>query len=95
MKDRLLPWREDLSSIRGIYATMLRFTANLGFPRRPGETPYEYLPTLSQNWPESREQLSYITETYIRVRYGGVSPSSEQLERTKQAWLAVKARGSP
>ncbi|MFQ6000069.1 MAG: DUF4129 domain-containing protein [Anaerolineae bacterium] len=92
LKDRLRPWREDLSSIRGIYATMLRFAANLGFPRRPGETPYEYLPTLSQTWPESREQLSYITESYIRVRYGGVSPSREEVERTKQAWLAVKSR---
>jgi len=93
LKDRLRPWREDLSSIRGIYATMLRFAANLGFPRRAGETPYEYLPTLSQTWPESREQLSYITESYIQVRYGGVSPSLEELERTKQAWLAVKSRG--
>ncbi|HAL61181.1 MAG TPA: hypothetical protein DCP08_02080 [Chloroflexi bacterium] len=92
LKDRLRPWREDLSSIRGIYATMLRFAANLGFPRRPGETPYEYLPTLSQAWSESQEQLSYLTETYIRVRYGGVSPSLEELERAKQAWLAVKSR---
>ena len=31
------------SSIRDIYATMLRFAANLGYPRRVGETPYEYL----------------------------------------------------
>lgn len=92
LKDRLRPWREDLSSIRGIYTTMLRFAANLGFPRRPGETPYEYLPTLTQTWPESREQLSYITESYIRVRYGGVSPPQEELERAKQAWLAAKSR---
>jgi len=35
-----------LSSIRDIYATMLRFAANLGYPRRVGGTPYEYLPTL-------------------------------------------------
>jgi len=92
LKDRLRPWREELSSIRGIYATMLRFAANLGFPRRPGETPYEYLLTLSQNWPESQKQLSYMTESYIRVRYGGVSPSPEELERMKQAWLAMKSR---
>ena len=35
-----------LFPIRGIYATMLRFALNLGFPRRPGETPCEYLLTL-------------------------------------------------
>lgn len=92
LKDRLRPWREDLSSIRRIYATMLRFAANLGLPRRAGETPYEYLPTLRQTWPESQEQLSYITESYIRVRYGEVSLSLEELERVKQAWLAVKSR---
>ncbi|MFQ5886079.1 MAG: hypothetical protein ACE5II_02465 [Anaerolineae bacterium] len=47
---------------------------------------------MSQTWPGSREQLFYITESYIRVRYGGPLPSVEELERTKQAWLAVKSR---
>jgi len=35
-----------LASISGIYATVLRFALNLGFPRRVGETPCEYLLTL-------------------------------------------------
>lgn len=78
-------WRAA-ASIRRIYRLMCQSAASSGFPRLETETPYEYLPTLAQVWPEHASEARLITEAFIRVRYGEFPETKEELESIRQAW---------
>jgi hypothetical protein len=77
-------------TIRRIYAYMGALAAERGYPRPAHETPYEYLPTLEQAFPSSREEVARITEAYIAVHYGEVSEREEDLTAVQAAWEHVR-----
>jgi hypothetical protein len=81
-----------LASIRQIYASLVRLAAASGLPRRSAETPYEYLATLRQAFPESEEDLQLITEAYVRVHYGQRAFHRAYVQKVREAWLAIHAR---
>ena len=82
------------ASIRGIYASLLRLGAAMGYPRPAGTTPYEYVSTLRQALPGREGEVSAITEAYVRVRYGEVPTTEEDLRRVRGWWERVKPRRS-
>jgi hypothetical protein len=55
------------------------------------ETPYEYLPTLARVWPEYAAESRLITEAFIRVRYGEVPETVDELEIIRDAWRRLEA----
>ncbi len=82
-------WR-TAASIRRIYREMSQAAANYGYPRQTWETPYEYLPTLAQAWPEHTAETSLITEAYNRVRYGEIPESPDELAAIVSAWETLQ-----
>ena len=80
---------QTANSIRRIYGNMCQAAAASGLPRGLAETPYEYLDTLYSVWPNNRQEISLITEAYVRVRYGRVPETEEELQEIKSAWQKV------
>lgn len=85
----LQDWRTALS-IRRIYRKMIRAAAGSGYPRMEAETPYEYLKTLQKVWPDYQTEAALITQAYVRVRYGEIPESKEELEAIRDAWKVLE-----
>jgi len=77
-------------TIRRIYAHMTALAAELGYPRPDYQTPYEYLPTLGQAFPQSRDAVADITEAYVAVHYGEVPERPEDLAGVRASWESIQ-----
>jgi hypothetical protein len=77
-------------TIRRIYAYTGALAAEQGYPRAPHETPYEYLPTLEQAFPDHHEEVARITEAYVAVHYGEVPERPEELALVQAAWDSIR-----
>jgi hypothetical protein len=86
--DRFGRWRRwrAAATVRHLYHAMCIEAAERGFPRAPSETPFEYLATLDEAWPVAGGEVRLITGAYVRVRYGEVPESAEELEEIRGAW---------
>lgn len=82
-------WRAA-ASVRRIYEAMCNSAAAAGYPRLETETPYEFLTTLAMVWPDQTTQSRLITEAFIRVRYGEIPESDEELEAIRMAWQILQ-----
>jgi hypothetical protein len=85
----LRQWR-TAASIRSIYRQMCQAAAGAGYARSITETPYEYLEALAKVWPDGRSESMLITDAYIRIRYGEIPESKDELEAIKQAWYELE-----
>ncbi len=83
-------WR-TAASIRRIYLQMCNSASGAGFPRGETETPYEYLPRLMEIWPENQAEAELITRAYVRVRYGELPETREELDAIKEAWRTLES----
>lgn len=72
-------WR-SATSIRRIYQSMCDSATDHGYPRSESETPYEYLETLATAWPNYKDETVLITEAYIRVRYGEIPETKDEMD---------------
>lgn len=79
--------------IRRIYAHLMDLCTKLDHPRPPSITPLEFLSTLESIFPSLSEELSTITEAYLRVRYGELPESKQEVEIVEEAWRRVRALG--
>jgi hypothetical protein len=87
--------RRAAASIRRIYYQMSRAAAAQGFGRGDSETPYEYLTTLAQAWPNGTREAELITRAYVRVRYGELPESEEEVVEVREAWERLEAIAPP
>jgi len=78
------------TTIRRIYAHVGALAAERGYPRASYETPYEYLPTLEQAFPYSREEVARITEAYIAIHYGEMPERPDDLATIRAAWERIR-----
>lgn len=94
---RLGRWRRRraAATVRRLYQEMCREAEGRGFARAPSETPYEYLPELEQAWPEGTEELHLITEAYVRIRYGELPETREEVRAIQDAWHRLEQMESP
>lgn len=94
---RLGLWRRwrTVATLRRLYRQMCEAAAARGFPRPPSQTPYEYLETLKEVWPEGRQETRLITDAYVRVRYGELPESEEELDALRQAWQRLERMPEP
>jgi len=97
-----LPWLERLrrarrllaaARIRRIYANMMDLCARLGQPRPAAETPLEFLPTLEQIFTGSTAEVELITRAYLKIRYGELPETDEEVQAVIAAWETVKRQG--
>jgi len=92
---RLRPVRKAIiaARIRRIYAQMLELCAALGRPRLPQQTPLEFLPEMGEIFTDQVEALNTITTAYVRVRYGELPETDEEIDQIEQAWQEIEAKG--
>jgi hypothetical protein len=87
----LFQQRRAAASIRRIYENMCRAAAAAGYPRLEAETPYEYTRTLARAWPDHTADSRLITEAFIRIRYGELPETAEELEAIRAAWRRLES----
>lgn len=85
----LRDWQTAVS-IRRIYRKMLRAADASGYPRLEAETPYEFLKTLAQAWPHNRQETQLITSAYVKIRYGELPETQQELQAIKDAWQTLE-----
>ena len=97
IRRRLGLWRRRraAASVRRIYRKMCDAAAVAGYPRAAAETPYEYLATLNEAWPEGAAETRLITGAYVKVRYGEVPETKEELDEIGAAWQRLQEAGEP
>jgi hypothetical protein len=92
---RLRPGQRWLAAakIRRIYAHMMDLAKQLGVPRPLASTPLEFQPTLEDVLPDAKGDIGLITAAYLRVRYGEIPETNEEIEQVESAWEHVRASG--
>lgn len=81
------------AKIRRIYAQVMDLTEKLGNPRSPAQTPLEFLPVLEGIFPTGREEVMTITQAYLRVRYGELPETDQEVKIVEAAWERVRTLG--
>jgi len=77
--------------VRFFYLSTVRRAARAGQPRRPEETPYEYLSSLDDRFPELEPDLTGLTDAFIKARYSAQQLGRGDVEAVKPLWQRVKA----
>jgi hypothetical protein len=85
-------WRAA-ASIRRVYRLMCLAAAAAGYPRLDTETPFEYLPSLDRAWTDYNDETRLITEAFVRVRYGELPETTEELDAILDAWRRLEEAG--
>jgi len=76
--------------VRKTYRQLSAWAAKKGHARNPAQTPYEYLPGLVAWLPERGGDFAFITEQYVRTRYGLSVPTENGLEELRQSWQRIR-----
>ena len=79
--------------IRRIYAQLMEMSERLGDPRPVAQTPLEFLPTLEDAFPGRGIDLEDITRAYLRVRYGELPETRQEVDQVEEAWERVRVQG--
>lgn len=80
----------EARTVREIYREFLRLMARLGRPRRPDETPLEFLGRVRSDLPTVATEADELTAAYIQVRYGERPPSGPLTGRVRDAWGKIR-----
>jgi len=73
------------------YLSTLRRAGQLGFPRKPPQTPDEYDPVLEAHLTEAQADVRTLTEAFDQARYSAAPVEKEKARETKAAWERVRA----
>jgi hypothetical protein len=97
LRKRLRFWQQwrAATSVRRIYREMSALAADYGFPRAAAQTPHEYQHALAELWPEGQGESKLITRAYVRVRYGELPESDEELAELRRAWEYLRMLPPP
>jgi hypothetical protein len=79
--------------IRQIYGDLLDFCLELDIPRPDSQTPLEFLHTIQNALPSAKQPLSTITYAYLKVRYGELPETREEVLAVESAWEQVRRVG--
>ncbi len=96
---RLRPWGRRAAHpgrilaaarIRRVYGALMARCAGLGAPRKPWLTPLEFLPQARELFPGREAELELITSAYVRVRYGELPETRQEVSAVLEAWRKIK-----
>lgn len=85
--------RRAAARIRQIYAELMDLSARLGQARPGSQTPLEFQPALQDLFSGLAAEISTITQAYVRVRYGQVPESAQELQAVENAWSRIAKEG--
>ncbi|GIW07610.1 MAG: hypothetical protein KatS3mg060_2415 [Dehalococcoidia bacterium] len=89
------PITEEARSIRAVYRAFLRAGSAAGAPRRPEQTPLEYLEVIAPRLGEGASLAKTITTGYNTARYAGRPPSEPAVREIQAAWEQLRRRFEP
>jgi uncharacterized membrane protein YhdT len=73
-------------TVRQMYTKLLLLGGRAGYPRRPQQTPIEYMRVLSSALPSLKGEFADITSAYIEARYGNLPASTPAVDAAISAW---------
>jgi hypothetical protein len=79
--------------IRFVYTQLMELCARLNQPRPTSTTPLEFLPTTQALFPGADHTLEIITQAYIKVRYGELPETYEEVQQVLMGWEQLKIQG--
>jgi hypothetical protein len=83
---------DDFLTMKFIYGQILRWAAMDGQRRKISQTPDELYPQLAFWLPEATRELSFITDQFVKVRYGEAGLSKELLQQAWESYKKIKQR---
>ena len=72
------------------YLSTLKRAERAGYPRRSSETPYEYDHALEPHLTRAREEMSDLTEAFIKARYSQHPIGAGREKRVRVLWEEVR-----
>lgn len=91
------PWRffrvnalPPRDQIRYFYLSTVRRASDEGVPRQSNQTPSEYAGDLRSQWPEAREEIDALTESFVEARYSARTFDREDVGPVKEIWRRVR-----
>lgn len=85
--------RYAAARIRRIYAELMDLSQRLDMERPKALTPLEFLPSLKMLFESEDDALEHITRAYLKVRYGELPETRQQVDEIESAWQKIEARG--
>ncbi len=82
---------ESYKPATGYFRQMLRWGGNSGLPRISSETPCEYGLVLKENFPEIREEIELIVESFHYEVYGEATTDSGRLKQLTRDWRRIRS----
>jgi len=79
--------------VRQIYDDLLSLSNRLGQPRMASMTPLEFLPLLEGLFPNHSTDVRMITDAYVRIRYGELPETRQEVDAVELAWKRVFEEG--
>ena len=76
--------------VRYFYLSTVRRAGEVGWKRRPSQTPYEYQEALLEEAPASEADVAVLTRAFVEARYDVREFSPEEANIVKQAWQRVR-----
>lgn len=72
------------------YLSILRRAGKHGFPRRRGQTPYEYSATLESSLPQAQQEMYLLSQAFVEARYSPHAVDRDRAKRVRADWERVK-----
>ncbi|MEW5724140.1 MAG: DUF4129 domain-containing protein [Thermodesulfobacteriota bacterium] len=82
----------ETETVKLLYRRLLRWGALKGRPRRPDQSPYEYLAALGPLLGDKAGFGGAMTELYVQVRYGPPEPVATPAAEMRRLWRDFKKR---
>ncbi len=79
--------------IRRVYSFLMDLSKSLGKERHKAVTPIEFIETLDGLFPFHRKEVELISQAYVRVRYGEIDESPNEVVEVDRAWLQLRMEG--
>jgi len=80
--------------IRRIYGEFMELCEAVGHARAISQTPQEFLPAAVSLFPQSQGEISLITDSYQRVRYGEFPETQREVRTVELAWKGIQEYGA-
>ena len=74
-----------------MYLSFIQLAMACGCSRRPSDTPHEYSRRVLQELSVDEEGVGYLTDSFVRKRYGVRPLSKEEIGQAKSWWKKVRA----
>jgi len=78
------------NAIRRTYSQFLYLAEDIGKPRRPYETPFEFQRQISMMFPEETNEIALLTTAYTQVRYGEFPEEEQIVSKVREAWQIIR-----